>query len=388
MIDFNCIAFNVLNEASAAPTVGNDQDKIAEWFTQIFNKDLQNKKIDDLQKHISTHFSVEGFPAAKWVKVTRDSVSRKNSLNLESTESDWPWIDLMIFIFEDKDFNKSANWDDQQLEDKLTQFISEAIAKNQGNGHPFYDWNNVSAYGTIAARQIKSRRGHSIIGQLTLEKLKDQSILGAVYTLLAARRKLRVSALKPSKRNIGNAISYVTDVFINYEKYLGSNIAVPTEFKSLYNEVSVRRLIEMAKESKDLYETEVEIAAALYADESAGDVVEIIKTCQDNWHEHFLKNNLLASASDNKNMFTFSGATQAASLQDTAENNTYKIGGYNIKNIETISHDKNPHAAKLISLLREFADYIVEDEEPDKTSAVKHFSNVFKSLGSLSPDMK
>lgn len=317
---------------------------------------------------IKQHFGDDQFPADTIFGPLEYAFTRTTATQLESNARFFPVVDLMFFITEKEIKGTNITGADilrtgkHKIDPSQIQAYDRAFASNfdahvSGN-NPFFDYVPQSTIGRTIHLTISKKLSKMVVGQLALENFDQFSIKRALYGLLEGHRKLKLSIFQ-GKTVPPSSIKFIDDILLNPNKFAGGRIQIPDEFKSLYNNVSVKEIIDIAVTANKLFETEL---------------TRFNITNPKTTLENFISNEPL----DNNQKFNIQSTPKGYSgiLLKPADPKPGK-GGYIIANIKQLN---TPQSRELIKELENLGNYIREGEPIDWSGVLSGATQVAKGL--------
>ena len=287
-----------------------------------------------------------------------------------------PFTSVAKILDEDILARGDGEFDETVLQQITQTFINEFKLKNPSNQQPkpdsFRSYKPITTLIQDLQAKYFGTKGSDVIGKIALKNYDNASIKKAIYGLLEARKIIRQKQIKDKK--IPNAVKFIDDVLLNYQKFAGGKNMVPSEFKEMYQDVHVVNLVEIAKAADDLYQSEVNRNNNKLPTPIQDVYPDNVATTLDNFLQNNSQNNFFVF-----NYKTSQSQTTPIEVQDVP-------GGYTIKNIrevvKTIPESKT-QAETLIQKLEQFANYIRQETEKDIPGALRAGAGALSSLSKI-----
>jgi hypothetical protein len=181
----------------------------------------------------------------------------------------FPLIDFLTFVIGQADSNQKPNvlefTEGLKEDDKRLLFIKAAQDYTEGfktkaveDSWPL-DYGPKTNHASVLQMGLRQAASKNLIAEATIEKLLDKSLKLGIYKLLEIRKKIRDKQNKVPPSN-----AFIDSLLLTPEKHAGTTVTVPTQYKRLYPDTSVRQLVELGILIKRFYEHEKNTAQESY----------------------------------------------------------------------------------------------------------------------------
>ena len=143
---------------------------------------------------------------------------------------------------------------DPSVQGKLKKVYDDFIQRLNGDTITKLplDYTPVDPWARTVRADFYRLHSNNVVGQLTLDKVLDKSVMDVVLYLLTARKQYMIPKLDPKavKSKFGfSSVAYVTDLIFNFQKYGSGQIKVPANFALLYDQTTPRDLIQIGSKA-------------------------------------------------------------------------------------------------------------------------------------------
>jgi len=364
MLDFKKLVLEAITSPAGIMDFWNDP-------TELIN----------IKKIFKTKFNLENWTITGSDRgLLVDAFERNNASKIKSLIKYFPIIDFLFYIAEEEDKSKKRGTsakilsnapvlDKTKTDQYENAFITEFQNKNPrlvDNSNPVYDYKAISGKGTSLLQVLMRDSAKNIIGEIALDNFKDKNIKETLYGILNNHRKLKTTLLN---KVVPDAGTFIEKILSTPQNFIGGQTTIPNNFKQLYNEVSLKEIVELCISIHNFYESE------LIRFNITKPRIPVSSFNQ------FITNTPL----NDKKLFNFQWTIQGKLTQPVntpAETSPGKqdpgINGYIIANIKNVN---TPESQVLIRKFENLLNFIKAGEPQDWTGALQSLASVRGILG-------